>query len=382
MDRGKQIFPRRKGNIDRNSTIPAGPGGERLPHRSLMKAMLIRVQPDVLDHVADGVIVADRDGKVRYLNPAAEKLLGRSSPRLEGHALEELAGPELRALAHRAHEASSPAAHDGLLLGTVPVDAIAAPLEDGGVVLTLRDRTVTRVLEAEARQADRLAALSTVAAGIAHEVKNPLGGIRGAAQLLARGVDDPQKREYLDVIVREVDRIVGLVDRLRDLTLPETTASREPVDVNRLLHELTLLQGATGEGRIELDLDPSLPAVEGDEQELKRLFLNLLRNALEAAKTRVLLSTRVETGRRWRDPSGGLHALVSVSFTDDGDGILPEHRERLFEPFFTTKASGTGLGLAAAQRIVHQHHGTIDVADAPGGGARFVVTMPASRGPT
>jgi two-component system nitrogen regulation sensor histidine kinase GlnL len=335
---------------------------------------------ELLAHVADGLVVADESSCVRWMNPAAEQLAGRSSARGAGKPLAEVfaAAPEIAALAERAREAKSPVERDGLLLHDVPVDALAVAFGDGGVVLTLRDRTVARALEADARRADRLESLAGIAAGIAHEVKNPLGGIRGAAQLLARSTGEKEK-EYLELIVREVDRIALLVDRLKDLSAPES-GRREPVDVNRLLHEMAKLQQTIGEAQIELNLDPSLPAVEGDPESLQRLFLNVLRNALEAAKAKVLVSTRVETGRRFRDRAGALHALVRIAIEDDGAGIPAEARGKLFQPFFTTKPKGTGLGLAVAQRIAHDHEGTIAAEERAPSGARLVITLPASRG--
>lgn len=337
---------------------------------------------ELLAHVADGVVVADEEFAVRWINPAAERLTGRSTARAQGLALSELFAnePEIAVLVTRAKIAKSPVARDGLLVNEVPVDAVAVAFGEPvkGIVLTLRDRTIGRALEADARRADRLESLAGIAAGIAHEVKNPLGGIRGAAQLLARSRAEATERELLELIVREVDRIAALVDRLKDLSAPES-GRREPVDVNRLLHEMAKLQEHTGEAPISLNLDPSMPPVDGDPEALRRLFLNLLRNALEAAKTRVTVSTRVETGRRFRDRDGRLHALVRVAVEDDGPGIAAEVRDRLFQPFFTTKPKGTGLGLAVAQRITHDHGGTIAVEDAVGRGARFVVTVPASR---
>ena len=332
---------------------------------------------ELLAHVADGLVVADAGAAVRWMNPAAERLTGKSSARAAGKPLAELfaSEPEIAALADKAMDAKSPVARDGLTLHDVPVDAVAASIGDGGgVVLTLRDRTVARALESDARRADRLESLAGIAAGIAHEVKNPLGGIRGAAQLLARKADDSGK-EMLELIVREVDRIAALVDRLKDLSAPES-GRREAVDLNRLLHELVKLQQQTGEAAIELNLDPSLPTVDGDPQALQRLFLNLVRNALEAAKTRVRVSTRVDTGRRFRDRDGKLHALVRVAVEDDGAGVTKDAQSHLFQPFFTTKPKGTGLGLAVAQRITHDHEGTISL-EVPVAGARFVVTLPA-----
>lgn len=333
---------------------------------------------ELLAHVADGLVVADADFSVRWMNPAAERLTGKSSGRASGKPIGELfAGePEIAGLCARARDAKSPVARDGLLLNEIPIDAVAAGIgETGGVVLTLRDRTVARALESDARRADRLESLAGIAAGIAHEVKNPLGGIRGAAQLLSRKAGEPE-REMLELIVREVDRIAALVDRLKDLSAPES-GRRESVDLNRVLHEMVKLQAQTGEASIELNLDPSLPAVDGDPDALQRLLLNLVRNALEAARTRVVVSTRVETGRRFRDRDGTLHALVRVAVEDDGAGVTKEARVHLFQPFFTTKPKGTGLGLAVAQRIAHDHEGTIAVEDPTTGGARFVVTLPA-----
>jgi two-component system, NtrC family, nitrogen regulation sensor histidine kinase GlnL len=336
---------------------------------------------ELLAHVADGLVVTDENFSVRWMNPAAERLFGWSTARVVGMPLAELfeGDEEIATLATRARVARSPVARDGLLVHEVPIDAVAVAIGEpaSGLVITLRDRTVARALEADARRADRLESLAGIAAGIAHEVKNPLGGIRGAAQLLARSAAGTE-REYLELIVREVDRIARLVDRLKDLSTPES-GRREPVDVNRLVHESVKLQALSGRTAIDLNLDPSLPPVQGDPEALQRLFLNLLLNALDAASSRVTVSTRVETGRRFRDRDGELHPLVRVAVEDDGAGVAADARTRLFQPFFTTKPKGTGLGLAIAQRITSDHEGTIALEDPSGRGARFVVTLPATR---
>ncbi len=338
-----------------------------------------------LDLLATMVAVVSPEGECEFVNSSFETILGLSRRSMtRGVVYGWFADPQVlrETVAAVSNNAFSTSRLEAVLKRpsgeSLPVHVTVNQIDGSrNVVFEIVEIEQQNRQEREERALEQAEATKELIRNLAHEIKNPLGGIRGAAQLLARKADD-DTREYLEVIVREVDRITSLIDRLRDLAAPDISQSRGPVDLNRLLHELTLLQGATGEATIELDLDPSLPPIDADADALKRLFLNLLRNALEAPATHVHVATRVETGRRWRDPMGRLHALVTATVEDDGPGILPPDRERLFEPFFTTKAAGTGLGLAAVQRIAHDHSGTIEFEEpASGRGARFVFTIPA-----
>ncbi|TMA42472.1 MAG: PAS domain-containing protein [Deltaproteobacteria bacterium] len=359
---------------------------------------------DVLASIEDGVVVIDSAGVVADLNPAAEQLVGVSAPQAVGKRVDDLFGGERgrraqRGALHWAGElvrdtlAQGVARRrgEGLLRsrrGDVEVNAACAPLHDGdgtvaGAVLVLRDLTLQRALEATGRRAERLAALGTVALGLAHEIKNPLGGIKGAAQLLRGAVDDPELVHCTDIIIREVERLDGLVEHLRELSVPPRL-DLQPVNIHRVLNDVLALQRqapAWGETALRVEFDPSLPAVRGDRAQLTQVFLNLVKNALEALSGRgeLRVSTRIETRyhiRRGR----GRGQFLSVVVEDTGPGVPPEDAAQLFSPFFSTKAGGSGLGLALCHRIVAEHGGTIAHEPRPGGGARFRVTLPVSEG--
>lgn len=349
----------------------------------------------MLASIEDGVIVLDRAGCVTDLNPAAEQLTGTSAPHSAGAdvgtlfrastwvaemARETLAG----GIAHRRGEGTlSARGHE------VPVSAACAPIVDGegrarGAVLVLHDLTLQHTLDVTTRRADRLAALGTVASGLAHEIRNPLGGIKGAAQLLRGAVDDPELKRCTEIIIHEVDRLDGLVEQMRELATPPRLRL-EAVNIHRVLNDVLALQRqspAWGAVAVRTAFDPSLPAVHGDPAQLTQVFLNLVKNALEAlgGAGTLGLSTRLEAAFHIRRGSGR-GRFLSVLVEDSGPGIPAEHQAQLFSPFFSTKAQGTGLGLALCHRIVTEHGGTIAHEPRPTGGAGFRVTLPVSEEP-
>src|SRR5262249_15021591 len=246
-------------------------------------------------------------------------------------------------------------------------------------VLILHDLTLERTLDSTNRRVDRLAGLGTVALGLAHEIRNPLGGIKGAAQLLRAGLSDPAQVQATDIIIREVDRLDGLVEQLRSLgTPPHLQVS--PQNIHRILNDVLSLQRQSPEwGAVTLrtEFDPSLPNVAGDRAQLTQVFLNLVRNAVEALGGRgeLTVATRIETRYHVRRRSHRSQFL-SVTISDNGPGV-PEHAQNdLFSPFFTTKPRGTGLGLAVCHRIVSEHGGIMAHEPCPGGRARFPRTPP------
>ena len=336
----------------------------------------------------------DATGRIADLNPAAEQLLGVSNPQAIGMEvsqlgashrngwLGELARGTLREGAARRHG-------EGTLVsrsGETPVSAACAPVFDGdgefsGAVLVLHDLSLQRTLEATASRADRLATLGTLAVGLAHEIKNPLGGIKGAAQLLRSAVTDPDLVRCTEIIVCEVERLDGLVEQLRELSVPPQL-QLEPVNIHRVLNTVLGLQRQAAEwGTVALRtvFDPSLPPVRGDRAQLTQVFLNLVKNALEAlgGTGELIVSTRLEASFHIRRRSGRARFLT-VLVEDTGPGISEEHRAQLFSPFFTTKSRGSGLGLTLCHRVVTQHGGTITHEPRLSGGACFRVSLPVS----
>jgi len=218
------------------------------------------------------------------------------------------------------------------------------------------------------RERERLAAIGAMAAGLAHEIRNPLGAIKGAAEYL-----DPEHfksgddADFLQVIVEETDRLNTVVSQFLDYARP-FRARIQDMDLNEVVERTVRLVGAGGEpaDRIRLELDPDLPTIQADHEQIKQVILNLMLNALDAGGGEPIT---IRTSRRRKDD-------VEIVVRDHGDGIPPEDINRIFIPFFTTKQSGTGLGLAVCQRIVAHHGGTIRPRSNVGEGTEFSVILP------
>jgi two-component system nitrogen regulation sensor histidine kinase GlnL len=246
-----------------------------------------------------------------------------------------------------------------------------------GIVLVLRDLSRVRDMEEQLRRSDRLAALGVLAAGVAHEVRNPLVGIRAAAQLMEGEPGfPPALREFTGIIVRQVDRLNRIVGEL--LTFAgQRPLQRKACNINQILEEaLHLLDSEVQGGRVTVlrRYDPEVPAVAGDPDRLLQVFLNVVRNGIEAMTAGGELSVRSRFERVAPQCGGRAAAVVEVS--DRGPGIPPEARQHLFNPFFTTKDGGTGLGLPISVRIVEEHGGAIEVQSRAEGGTTFRVLLP------
>jgi two-component system, NtrC family, nitrogen regulation sensor histidine kinase GlnL len=348
---------------------------------------------DVLASIDDAIIVLDATGLVLNLNPAAELLIGVSAPQVVGSEAEALfrtstwvaemvRGTLAEGTARRRGEGrlSSPRREVDVSAACTPVlDATEALVR--GAVLVLHDLTLQRTLETTTRRADRLATLGTVARGLAHEIRNPLGGIKGAAQILRARLTDTELVRGTEIIIREVERLDGLVEQLHELGTPPHLRL-EAVNIHRVLNEVIALQRqAVGWGQVTLRtvFDPSLPPVRGDRAQLTQVFLNLVKNAVEALDGTGELSLATHMEARFHIRRGsGRGRFLSVTVGDSGPGVSEDDQARLFSPFFSTKARGTGLGLAVCHRIVSEHGGAIAYEPRNGGGASFRVTLPVS----
>jgi two-component system nitrogen regulation sensor histidine kinase GlnL len=345
---------------------------------------------DILASIEDAVVVLDAAHRITDLNPAAEQLTGVSAPQAIGKPVGDVfrTSPWVADMARETlREGAARRRGEGMLVARrreLPVSATCAPIVDGegqrrGAVLVLHDLTLQRTLEVTTRRADRLAALGTIAQGLAHEIRNPLGGIKGAAQLLRAALADAEHIRATEIIVREVERLDGLVEQLRELATPPRLRL-EPVNIHRVLNDVLALQRqapAWGDVVLRTAFDPSLPAIRGDRGQLTQVFLNLVKNALEAlaGSGELSVSTRIESHFHIRRPSGrGL--FLSVLIEDSGPGVAEDDQAHLFSPFFSTKARGSGLGLAVCHRIVTEHGGTIGYDQRDRRGACFRVTLP------
>lgn len=351
--------------------------------------------PQILDALLDGVVVVDEAGRIAHLNAEASRILETSTEAVSGRPIEQVAGMGAFAKAVRdvlsggsvrvVHEVRVPRRFQGDLL----VDAAIAPVcaKDGrleGSVIGLSDLTRGAALRELDRERAGVAALGQIASGIAHEVRNPLGGIRGAAEILGKRAASDRDRAAADLILREVDRIAALLDdflvfgHAGEIELAPTNLHRVLDDVLDLLAVDPLGARATVERRF----DPSIPELPADADRLVQVFLNLGRNALEAVgardgkiviTTRLLLDHRIDLGGGERVPT------VGIDFDDNGCGIPESARDRIATPFFTTKPRGTGLGLSLARHFVVQHGGALTIESREGGGTRARVSIPLRR---
>jgi len=361
--------------------------------RSSLESMRIYYE-DLLGSLQDAIVVVDSGGRIRSVNQAAEELIGLSAHPLNDRPFEQ-AFPHDRPLQELVRKTLDSGRtrtdFDARLTrldgSQVVVSAVGSLIRDArgearGVVLALRDQTRIRDLEERLSRSDRLAALGTVAAGVAHEIRNPLAGLRGAAQLLEGESDFPPAfKEYTSVIIKEVDRLAGIVEILLSFASPRAPVLR-PCNLHQILDSVLFLEQAPLRDRgvsVQRVYDPQLPEILADPAEIRQLFLNLIRNGVEAMPGggELTLRTRYE---RSSQRCGGLSVAVA-EIIDQGAGFDPEIERHLFTPFFTTKEGGTGLGLAICLRIVEDHGGVMEAASQPGKGSSFRVMLPLAKQP-
>lgn len=346
----------------------------------------------ILASLEDGVITLDQEGKVSFFNEAAELLteLPASRALREPFARISRKAPWLVGLVKKTwppRQESARGEGDFVTRGGrhLPINVTVSPLRDPsgnfiGSILLMRNLTHRRELEEDLKRADRLSMMGTLAAGLAHEIRNPLGGIKGAAQLLRRSlVDDPSLLEYINIMIREVDRVNQLIEQLLDLSRP-AKLNLVPLNIHEVLDDVLALEGPTiveAQINVKKDFDPSLPPIRGDRGRLTQVFLNLVKNAFQAMKgpATLTVTTRAETDFHIRGQGTARDKFIWVEIEDQGVGINDGDLSQIFSPFFTTKNTGTGLGLAVCYRIIKEHGGLIRVQSAEGKGTTFKVSL-------
>jgi nitrogen-specific signal transduction histidine kinase len=341
---------------------------------------------NILSTMESGVIAVDATGRVSRVNPAAERLTGLDSDKLRTAPYVDLPTMLAIPLRETLEDGKARPQFETSIegpMGFLPLVCSTATLrtKDGateGALIVFSDLTRVKDLEREKQTAERLAAFGALAAGVAHEIKNPLVAIRTFAELLPeRFADTDFRDDFSKVVVREIDRIDNLVARLRGIaTAPQQQIGS--IDVRQPLSEtLKLLRGQLEQTRttVHTTIEDSAPLVTMDDAQLKQLFLNLFQNSIEAMGYDGDLSIRIA-----RRHSGG-STLIAIEISDTGPGISDSIRGHIFEPFFTTKSTGSGLGLAICRSIVDAHRGSIRAQNNPDrSGTTVIVELPATDG--
>jgi two-component system nitrogen regulation sensor histidine kinase GlnL len=325
------------------------------------------------------VLAIDRGGVVRFVNPAAEQFFGAGAAALIGHNLGDFIAAQspVFALVEAVwRSGGSIAEYDALIEGprfrARSVTIAGAPAAEGSelIVLTLHERSMADKMDRQLTHLNAARSVTAMAAMLAHEVKNPLSGIRGAAQLLEQDADEAG-RELTQLICEETDRIVALVDRMEAFS-DHAPIARDDVNIHEVLDRVRRIaqSGFARHVRIAEQYDPSLPPVSGDRDVLLQVFLNLVKNAAEAAPSaggEIVLTTAYRHGLWLAAPGSDSrrHLPLMVAVADNGTGIPEDLKPHLFDPFVTTKRNGTGLGLALVAKVIGDHGGVIEFDSQP-----------------
>ena len=334
----------------------------------------------ILNALPDPVLVVGADERIVYANSAAELLFRVSRAYMADRVLADLIPHDspVLSLVERVRRSQSSMSQHGVRLETprigehlVRVDAAPMADQPALVVLALREQSIAGKIDRTLTHRDSTRSISAMAALLAHEIKNPLSGVRGAAQLLELTSSD-EDRQLTRLIIEETDRVVALIDRMEAFTGDTEFDRRGPVNIHEVLERVLAVAraGFAGDIRIVERYDPSLPPVYGNKDRLIQLFLNLVKNAAEAAPEEggeIVVSTAYQHGVRLQAPGTGMpmHLPLVVAIQDNGPGIPDDLRRHIFDPFVTNKPGGTGLGLPLVAKLVGDHGGVIDLDSKP-----------------
>ena len=360
---------------------------KRRPPGSDDDGTLYRNSNIILDSLSSGVVLLDEHLLIVALNPAAENILGISERRARGESLLQLVDdePEMRDILTRVIDSGDHYATELQLAPTEVnndqriIDCRVSPIiaDDARLLVEITDITRRSQISRENALLIQHGAGRQMIRQLAHEIKNPLGGIRGAAQLLARQLHDPELGEYTDVVISETDRLATLVDTLLG---PGGPSNKHPVNVHELLEYVVRLIDVDDQRQISIhrDYDPGLPDIRLDRDQIVQAFLNLVRNAIAALEGQGRLTLRSRAVTNFTIGHTRHRVIASIEIEDDGPGIPANLQDSIFYPLVTSRREGTGLGLPAAQELISRHGGLIEFESRPGRTV-FLMRIPLSQ---
>jgi two-component system nitrogen regulation sensor histidine kinase GlnL len=336
-----------------------------------------------LEYLATAVILLDDESRIAYLNPAAENLFDVSGKNFMGHPVqqafthtEQLASAMQQAVLNNASYIEHDMTMGTHAHGKLQLRCAATPLQFDKRYLLLEFHPIDRPLKLarEEQMLDQTQANRLLLRNLAHEIKNPLGGIRGAAQLLEQELEKPSLREYTQVIVQEADRLRSLMEKL---LAPQNASHYSALNIHEVLERVrSVVLAEMPEGlKIKRDYDISLPALVGDKEQLIQVMLNIVRNAAQVMQGNGTITLRTRVAHQATLIKRRHRLAVRIEIIDTGPGIPLELQDKVFYPLVSGRADGHGLGLTIAQDFVSQHHGTIEFDSEPGR-TRFIVLLP------
>jgi two-component system nitrogen regulation sensor histidine kinase GlnL len=340
----------------------------------------------ILDNLTHAVLMFDAELCLNYINPAGEMLFAVSAKRLIGHSAPTLlpANSHLLEAIEKGLKSGHPFTEHEVQI-TLPghreltVDCTITPLasttsDTGGLLVELQQLDRQLRISREGHQLAQQETLRSMVRGLAHEIKNPLGGLRGAAQLLERELPDPELKEYTNIIIGEADRLRNLVNRLLG---PNDLPKKEFINIHQVLEHVRQLINVEKHGNITFvnDYDPSIPELLGDRDQLIQAILNIVGNAVQAIGDQGEIILRTRALRQFTIGQTRHKLVCQVEIIDNGPGIPEEMLESIFFPMVTSRAEGSGLGLSIAQSLINQHGGLIQCESRPGR-TRFTLLLP------
>jgi two-component system nitrogen regulation sensor histidine kinase GlnL len=339
----------------------------------------------ILENLSYAVLKFDADLCLEYINPTGEMLFGVSAKRLMGQTADTLLAPDERLLTvlNRGIESGHPFTEHEIpitLLGRQEITAdctitpLATSATEFGLLVELHQVDRQLRITREEHLLSQQQTLRSLVRGLAHEIKNPLGGLRGAAQLLERELPDESLKEYTQIIIGEADRLRNLVNRMLG---PNTLPNKEYLNIHRILEYVRQLLQAEASEHVALktDYDPSIPDLLADRDMLIQAILNIARNAIQAVGDHGIIIFRTRALRQFTIGHTCHKLVAQIEVIDNGPGIPEDMQESIFFPMVTDRAEGTGLGLSIAQSLINQHDGLIQCESQPGN-TRFQLLVP------
>jgi two-component system, NtrC family, nitrogen regulation sensor histidine kinase GlnL len=343
----------------------------------------------ILDHLNTAILLFDNNLELTYINSAGEMLLTDSSRhllRLTAYDIFRLADASLINNLQQCLTTAEPFVERELALDcltrSLTVNVAATPIFEGekisGILVELHQVDNQLRISKEEQLLTQQQTARLLVRGLAHEIKNPLGGLRGAAQLLDLELVDTDLKEYTSIIIAESDRLQGLMDKMLG---PNKLPNKTSINIHEVLERVRQLIEAETNGQVSIkcDYDPSIPDIKADKDLLIQATLNIARNAVQAMNSKGLLTLKTRIFRNMSIGRKSYKLAIKCDVTDNGPGIDPDMLNKIFYPMITGRADGTGLGLSIAQALVNQHNGLIECSSEPGNTV-FSILLPLENG--